>query len=276
MKTNISANEITFLKRRLLINSIGIYITSFITVKLSIIAYKLVVALVFQITPGLQGFRLFGENPPDSPVWDRMSVLLYFSADIIVPAILLFATFLLWLRFRIKKTKVVAGILWLGFSSIQILLGGIAAGIIAKTNQYFFFSWLNIEHFRMIIIALTMMPALMVTGMFYNTSFLITKPANGFGETTADNRIVLKYSLLYPVIAGTLILSLATSLTFGRYEAVELACGVLLALPVLFFIKIENPPKNSTGYAGRIYMIPLISAGIGITAFLIANLLLRK
>ena len=263
-------------KKRLFINSLSLYICSFLAVKIVTILYKLVIAFVFKIKPGLIGFRLFGQNPPDSPVWRKMSVIAYFSADIIVPLILAAAVFLLWIKYHKKKTIWIAGLLWVGFSAILSLFGGIMAGIVAKTNQFFFLQWLLIPHFKMMIIAITMVPALIVSGIFYNILFMITKPYSGFGEGTKQNKKILVYSVLLPVLAGSFILGVASIPAIDLYCALELASAVLLALPVLFYIKIEKPPRNSTGYSGKLYRVPLIASAAGAVLFFAANLILRQ
>ena len=256
-------------KINLFINSLGIFLSSFFLVKISIILVKLFTSWGFNIDTKLVNFRLMGISPASSDVWTTPSVFSFYSVDIYVSIFFLVLSLISFKQSSGKSTKTAVGYLWLGFSAMHSIFAGIMAGIVTKSNVFHFLQWMYIPYFVMMPVAIAMPLFMFGSGWVYNRNFLITMPATVTSIDLKASRTIMFYSFFLPVIAGLILLTITVSFNFKRYDFYELFSLIILAFPSMLYLNFKDQGRRSYNYSDSAFFIPLISGIIFCIIFFI-------
>jgi hypothetical protein len=260
-----------FRKFTLLINSLGIFLISFFSVRISVILVKYAVADFFHIDTIISNYRILGISASDSGVWTFPSVYAFYSPEIIVPFILFIIAVCLYRINPDKSTRQRVFYLWFGFSSMQSFYAAIIAGIVTKTNTYYFFQWLYIPNYIMMLMVIALVPVIITFGWFYNREFLVTSPVKNSKSEGADQRNILLYSLLFPAILGTLLLVLPLLFSIHKYDIYDFSVLLVMILPVIFYFYPLTYHEYSRNFSRKIRYIPLFIGLAGCLIFMIIN-----
>jgi hypothetical protein len=260
-------------KWRLFINSLGIFLISFLCVKIIIILVKYIVARSFGIETILVNFRLIGISQANSGVWTQSSVRTFYSIDLLVPLIIFIRAFLLF-RYSIKKPTIYkVYYLWFGFSAVHSFCAAIVAGLVTNTNVFHFFQWLFIPNYLMMLIVFCLLPLILVFGWFYNKQYIITSPIKEEDYQLYNQRRVLFYSMFLPVVAGSFFLILSVSIFFHKYDFYEFFILFVMTVPVLLYFYPYKYSRPSPNFSAIIKYKTLYMGLIGCTIFLIINII---
>ena len=263
----ISINQ----KRNILLSSLGVFLFSFICIKVVIILSKYIVAWIFGIDTFLVSFRLMGISPSYSQVWSVTSVYAFYSIELIVPLIFYLAALSLLIRNTKKHTNVKVFYLWLGFTSFYIFFASIIAGIVTKTNIFHFLQWIYIPYYIMMLIAVLIFVVSIVFAFFYNKKFIIVSPIEEPDMPT--QRTIMYYSVFLPLLIAIITLSVTIMFSFHKYELCELMVLFTMAMPaVLYFFPINVYYASTFSYSAK-HRPSLFFGLLGCSSFLLIGLI---
>jgi len=249
----------------LFVNSLGIFLLSFICIKVIILLVKYFIAWSFSIDTTLVNFRLMGISPADSGAWTTTSVRIFYGADIVVPLIVFFWAFFLFQESLEKPTNYKIGYLWIGFLAIHSSCSATVAGIVTHTNVFHFLQWCYIPYFIMMLIAFGLLPMLFIFGWFYNRQYLIASPIESEESQLTDQRTVLFYCMALPVLAGSFFLFLIISFFFHKYDFFEFFVLSVMTIPALLYFyphEYLRPSQNFSTNMNLQTLIVALSAGV--------------
>jgi hypothetical protein len=254
------------------VNSLGIFLISFLSVKTVSILVKYMIAYMFGIETALVNFRLMGISAANSGVWTQSSVRAFYSIDLVIPLLIfLWALLMFHLSFR-KTTRYKVYYLWLGFLAMHSFFSAIVAGLVTHTNAFHFFQWFFVPQYIMMLIVFGLLPIIFIFGWFYNKQYIITTPIEQTTSQLSDQRKVLLYSMFMPAVTGSFLFFLSISFFFHKYDFYEFFILGIMTVPVLLYFYPHSYLQSSTSFSAIIKYRTLYVGLSGCIIFILINI----
>ncbi len=224
----------------LFINTTFLFVASWLSIKLLLIIGKIFVAGIFNIEWIYNGYSIFPISPSNSEVWTYLSVISFFSVDLIL-LLCIAAVCIVFLFFKkINNKQKEPYLYWVLITTLLVLFSNVISGVLTKTNLYYVLNWLHVSYSIMI---LTVMPFFFIgigilTWISYQyliavTTKVVSEKINHFYIST--------YKHLSPVgIIGLLLLYIPVIFTFNKYLYTELVLSIILVIGIGLVKKIKN------------------------------------
>ena len=225
---------LTFTKKELstLLNSLSMFIISYLFLKIMLILVKMVLAYAQGIETTMNNFTLWGISAANSGVWNFRSVLSFYSSELITILIFMVASFVTYKKHVGEKGFIKFFSFWIFVTSVLIFNGLLTSGIITKSNVFHFFDWLYLSYSDILIIGLAAIFITLALGLILNKYFLKFRASNRRKPISNIYGLLKAYLITntIPIFAGIFILYLPFWKSFHKYDFIEIATYILFVL----------------------------------------------
>ncbi len=228
------------MRLNLFINTTFFFLSTWLSIKMLMMIGKIVVAGIFNIEWIYKGYAIFPISPANSGVWTYLSVISFFSVDLILLLSITAICFAFLFFKKITNKPKEIYFYWALISTLLILFSDVISGVLTKTNLYYVLNWLHASYSIMI---LTVMPFFFIgvgilAWICYQYMIAITTK-----EVSENNNqiSISTYKLLTPVgIMSLLFLYIPIIFTLDKYLYTEFVLSIILVLGISLVKKIKN------------------------------------
>ncbi len=235
---------------RAILNSLGLFILSYLFIYLVYQAATIVVASVYGIDAVLYYYEVYFPIGNTSSLWTKTNII---AITLIGPLVCGSLSVLL---FRIIQAKRIDNhilrlfLLWVAFQGAAHFLGAFVAGIITNLGFGYVANWMFMNVFFKILVSLIFLFVLSLAGYYSTNAAMSNLP---HGKRKYENRIgAMLSTYIIPWLLGTLLLFLVRSPDktpqheyIFAYDTIILASMVFAIMPMIF-------RKHLLKYSGKI------------------------
>ncbi|KAF0204493.1 MAG: hypothetical protein FD170_398 [Bacteroidetes bacterium] len=224
---------------RAILNSLGLFILSYLFIYLVYQAATIAVASVYGIDAVLYYYEVYFPIGNTSSLWTKTNII---AITLIGPLVCGSLSVLL---FRIIQAKQIDNhilrlfLLWVAFQGAAHFLGAFVAGIITNLGFGYVANWMFMNVFFKILVSLVFLFVLSLSGYYSTNAAMSNLP---HGKRKYENRVgAMLSTYIIPWLLGTLMLFLVRSPDrapqheyINAYDTIILASIVFAIMPMIF------------------------------------------
>ncbi len=207
-RSTFSSGKLRYDHFKTLINSLAMFLLSFLLVYYIHQFSTILAAKAFNIPTKLYSYRIDWPLYTYSYLYTRKALVVIFGTGPLVCLLLGFGAYrlFLWARFRTVFLKTLA--LWTAFNAFNLFFGAYIVGVITRTGFVYTSEWLflsNVFDVEEIVLMIVSMVVLLIVGYYATKQFLYS--SNSAAIIEPKIRIIYIFtSVFVPWFAGNLIL----------------------------------------------------------------------
>lgn len=191
-----------------LINSLALFLLSFLLVYYVHQFATILTARIFNIPTKLYSYRIDWPLYTYSYLYSRRALIVIFGMGPLLCLLMGIGAYRLFLAVRFRTVFLKSFLLWTTFHAFNLFFGAYIVGVITRTGFIYTSEWLflsNVFDVEEIVLMIVSIVILLIAGYFSTRQFLLASDASGIIEPRY-RILYLMSKVLIPWLSGTLIL----------------------------------------------------------------------